>query len=113
MADRSQIIGEQRRLSAAGDTTVFIPNIEAAQPLHQFSRNLADGGMPLAPVGIQEAAKHGGRGRGQRHFEMQRKAFVVDSGHGENENKYETLSQWRSAAPAMSAERWSASAARP
>lgn len=54
-------------------------DVEAAQPIDQRPRNLADRGMAPAAVFVRKPIEEGGwRGR-ERHFEVKRKRIVFDS----------------------------------
>lgn len=67
--------------------------IEAAQPLSQLPRDLAQRGRAPPPVQIAETVKQGRCGRGQRDFEMEGEGIIIDSDHGRHKNKMETSGQ--------------------
>lgn len=68
-------------------------NIEAAQPVSELPRDLADRHMAPAPIPVGKAVEQGRRGGGERHFEVEREGIVIDSVHASHENKYGTSSQ--------------------
>src|SRR3546814_9240387 len=79
-ADRPQIAREERRL--AGQSHLIAANVEAAQPVDQLPRDLADREVAPVSVGIGKTIEQRRHSGGERHFEVQRERIVIDSGHG-------------------------------
>src|SRR3546814_16492222 len=67
LADRPQISREERRL--AGQSHLIAANVEAAQPVDQLPRDLADREVAPVSVGIGKTIEQRRHSGGERHFE--------------------------------------------
>jgi hypothetical protein len=73
-----------RRKPGAG---LLGPDIEASQAFGEMPRDIGDRRAAPMAIGIGEVAEQIGRRAGERDFEVEREGFVIESGHGGDENK--------------------------
>lgn len=78
---------------------VLVANIEAAKPLGKMPRQVGNRGMTPTPIRICQGVEQRWRRAGKRNLEVQRECVVVDSSHGDDENKMRTYGQEPAASP--------------
>src|SRR3546814_7345382 len=76
ISDLSSDVGSSDR------SHLIAANVEAAQPVDQLPRDLADREVAPVSVGIGKTIEQRRHSGGERHFEVQRERIVIDSGHG-------------------------------